>query len=355
MKAKVLTSSFVMGIALANNSFAIAGDSLKTLDYGVSRFLMSPTASVMYASVPSLNSVISIDTNDFSVRSSTFVGSGPTNMAITPDGNTLYVANSLSNFIGVLNTSTGSFSNIAISDTPKDIEVGADGRLYVLGSNSIMQINPADGSSAGNDLENIWIYSGELALSADKTTLYYGTYGVSPSTLMQFDVTGDEPVLTWQNEFGTIGSNGNDLAVSNDGSFVSYATGSGQLGYKIAKFRTSDMLMEGTFNTGAYPHEITFSPDDAVAYTVNRIGSIESWDTTTFLQLDSFSVTGESTELAVDSTGRYLFAAMNTGKLEIIDTGRMVSSVPEPSQAVLMILGLGVAGGVARRMKNKTS
>ncbi|GEM_PF-4886814 len=121
----------------------------------------------------------------------------------------------------------------------------------------------------------------------------------------------------------------------------------GQIGYSIAKYRTSDMLIEGSFNTSSYPREITFSPDDAVAYTVNEAGSIKLWDTRTFLSLGKFSIDGEASELEVDASGRYLFAALNgndwntedSGRLVIFDTGR-VAAVPEPTRAALFSLGV---------------
>lgn len=336
-----------LGLLGSHDSHAYGGETVASFDYGVSRFLMSPDRPVMYVSATSINSVVAIDTNTLQVLSTTYAGSNPTGMAISADGDLLYVANSGSNFIGVIDTHTGSLvASIASPEVVSDVEVGRDGRLYVLGTDSLMQIDPRTGASAGPNIDHQrMVYSGELAISPDKGTLYYANYGLSPASLYQFDVSTDTARLLWESPHGgTSGSNGQDLAISHDGSFVSYATGAGQIGYSIAKYRADGMLIEGSFNTGAYPREITFSPDDAVAYTVNESGAIKIWDTQTFLSQGQFSLQGEAYELAVDGSGRYLFAAVagydTAAGLRVIDTGR-IAAVPEVSSAGLMALGLG--------------
>lgn len=341
------------GLLVAQECSAYAGETLATFDLTVSRFLMDSGRNIMYATVPSLNSVVAIDTHNLNIVSTTFVGSNPTGMALSNDGSRLYVANSGSNFVGVVDTQSNKLVNsLGMSGSVQDVEVGRDGRLYVLTSDSLTQRDPETGASVGPALSS-YVYSGELAISPDKSKLYYADYGLSPASLYQFDVSGAAPILTWESPHGgTSGSNGQDLAISHDGSFISYATGAGQIGYSIAKYRTDGMLIEGSFYTDAYPREITFSPDDAVAYTVNETGTIKLWDTKTFLSLGQFAGSGEASELEVDASGRYLFAAYGgnywdqpgSGRLLVLDTGRSVAVVPELSQMVLFPFGLlGIA------------
>jgi YVTN family beta-propeller protein len=347
----------VLAVFCSQPAQAAGGDTVATFNFTVNRFLMSPTSPVMYASVPSLNSVVAIDTNTLSVISTTFVGSNPNGMAISNDGSRLYVANSGSNFLGVLDTSTGALAySLPVSQIASDVEVGRDGRLYVLGSSGILQIDPNTGASVGPNVgSGFMVYSGEMAISPDKTRLYYADYGLSPASLYQFDVSGGSATLLWESPHGgTSGSNGQDLAISHDGSFISYASGYGQLGYNIAKYRTQDMLIEGVFEVGAYPREITFSPDDAVGYTVNEAGTIKVWDTRTFLSMGEFSIPDEAYELEVDISGRYLFAATGSfgqaGRLRVIDTGR-VAEVPEASTAAMLLVGLLITGVASRRRR----
>lgn len=354
-KNRIVPLLLVVSVFGIPESGAYTGQLLATYDYEISRFLMHPSQPIMYASVTNLNSVVAIDTKTLKVVSTTFVGSNPTGMAVSNDGSRLYVANSSSNFIGVVDTKTGAFvKHLAVPELPRDVEVGHDGRLYVLGDSSLMQRDPETGATVGGNVgPSFLVYSGEIAISRDKTRLYYGDYGLSPASLYQFDVSTGAATLLWESPHGgTSGSNGQDLGVSHDGSFVSYAAGFGQVGYSIAKYRTSDMLIEGTFNTGAYPREIAFSPDDAVAYTVHTAGAIDLWDTKSFLSLGSIGMQGEAYELEVDSTGRYLFAAVGGFSspygLRVFDTGR-IPPIPEPSTGILAALGFVVTLSAARR------
>jgi YVTN family beta-propeller protein len=58
----------------------------------------------MYATIPSQNSIAIINTNTLAVEDTVFVGSGPVNLAFSPDGSHAYVANSTSNFVAVFDT-----------------------------------------------------------------------------------------------------------------------------------------------------------------------------------------------------------------------------------------------------------
>jgi hypothetical protein len=155
----------------------------------------------------------------------------------------------------------------------------------------------------------VFIYSGSLEISPDRNTLYYGDYGLSPATMYKINVGFSTPVLVRQTLFGTAGSNGEDLTLSHNGSFICYTTGAGQNLYDIAKFRTSDFASLGSFNTGPYPQALAFSPDDSVVYaSVATASGIKVFNANTFLSLGTIPGPNEAIKLAVDSTGRYLFA-----------------------------------------------
>ena len=112
------------------------------------------------------------------------------------------------------------------------------------------------GASTGPSIGGFLVYSGSMEISPDRNTLYYADYGLSPGTIYKFDVSGPTPVLVYETPFDAVGENGQDLELSHDGTFLSYATGGGQNGTQIAKFRTSDFATLGSFNTGAYPRQM---------------------------------------------------------------------------------------------------
>jgi YVTN family beta-propeller protein len=295
-------------LLVARNACAAFGDIVAQYTFPASSLVMSPTEAVMYATIPSQNSVAIINTITLAVESTVFVGSGPANLAFSPDGSKAYIANSTSNFVVVFDTQTRMVVNsFVLPEQPRDVVFGSLGRLWVLGQNQIFQIDATTGASTGPSIAG-FIDGGSLEISPDRNTLYYADYGVSPSTMYKYNVSGVTPVLVLQTPFGTVGSNGQDLTLSHNGSFICYATGSGQNGYQIAKFRTSDFATLGSFNTGPYPRQLAFSPDDQVVYAVHTSGEINVFNANTFLSVGTMLASGQASELTVDSTGRYLFA-----------------------------------------------
>src|SRR5580704_15084089 len=85
-------------------SSAATGDLLTTFNFGVNDMVVDPTRNLIYATVPSTNSVEVINANTLSVVTTISIGSNPMGLALSADDNTLYVANSGStaNAIGVV-------------------------------------------------------------------------------------------------------------------------------------------------------------------------------------------------------------------------------------------------------------
>jgi YVTN family beta-propeller protein len=320
---------------IANNAHAAFGDLVMQYSFPASSLVMNPTQALMYATIPSQNSIAIINTNTLAVEHTVFVGSRPANLAFSPDGSKAYIANSTSNFVVVFNTQTRTIVNsFHLSEHPQDVVFGSLNRLWVLGQTQIFQIDATTGASTGPSIgnnDNVFIYSGSLEISPERNTLYYGDYGLSPSTMYKLNVSGTTPVLVRRTPFGTVGSNGEDLTLSHNGNFICYTTGSGQNNYDIAKFRTSDFASLGSFYTGPYPQALAFSPDDSVVYaSVNTASGIKVFNANTFNLLGTISGPDVATRLAVDSTGRYLFAGYTPFSLgtRVYDTGRAPYAPP---------------------------
>ena len=323
-------------VFVAYGAYAAFGDIVAQYTFPASSLVMSPTQPLMYATIPSQNSVAIINTNTLAVEATPFVGSSPVNLAFSPDGSNAYIANSTSNFVAVFDTQSRTVINsFVLSEQPQDVVFGTLNRLWVLGQTQIFQIDATTGASTGPSIGGFVVYSGSLEVSPDKNTLYYGDYGLSPSTMYKYDVSGITPVLLLQTPFGTVGSNGEDLTLSHNGNFICYTVGSGQNSYDISKFRTSDFASLGSFVTGPYPQALAFSPDDLVVYaSVNTASGIKAFDANTFLLLGTMTGPDVASKLAVDSSGRYLFAGYATyfGFMgtNVFDTGRS-GPTPTPS------------------------
>src|SRR4029077_10941603 len=227
--------------------------------------------------IPSQNSIAIINTNTL-VASTVFVGSHPTNIALSPRGSKAYIANSATNFVVVFNTQTQTIVNsLLLPEHPQDVVFGNQNRLWVLGENQIFQIDATTGASTGPSIsgypDNVFIYSGSLEISPDRNTLYYGQYGLSPTTMYKIDVSGVTPMRLSETETGF---NGEDLTLSHNGNFICHTNGAGLHGYDITKFRSSDFASLGSYVTGPYPQALAFSPDDSTVYaSVNTGGGIQ--------------------------------------------------------------------------------
>jgi YVTN family beta-propeller protein len=310
---------------------AAFGDIVAEYTFPASSLVMSPTEALIYATIPSENSIAIINTNTLAVESTVFVGSGPANLAFSPDGSKAYIANSTSDFVVVFDTQTRTVvDSFLLPEQPRDVVFGSLNRLWVLGETEIFQIDATTGDPTGPSIDDFIVYSGSLEISPDRNTLYYGQYGLSPTTMYKFDVSGPTPTLLLDAETGF---NGQDLALSYDGNFICHPNGAP---YEIAKYRTSDFALFGSFNTGPYPRVATFSPDDQVVYAVHTDGEIDVFDANTFLSLGTMFASGEGSELTVDSTGRYLFAGYldpfwGFAGTRVFDTGRSAGPTPTPS------------------------
>jgi YVTN family beta-propeller protein len=319
---------------VANNAHAAFGDIVAQYTFPASSLVMSPTESLMYATIPSQNSVAIINSNTLVVEDTVFVGSSPTNLAFSPDGLKAYIANSTSNFVAVFDTQSRTVvDSLLIPEQPQDVVFGNSNRLWVLGETEIFQIDATTGNSTGPNVGGVFVYSGSLEISPDRNTLYYADYGLCGATMYKIDVSATNPVFLLQTPAGC---NGEDLSLSYDGNFICFATGAGQTNYDIAKFRTSDFASLGSFYTGPYPQAVVFSPDDLVVYaSVHTLPGIIAFDANTFLSLGTMSGPDVASKLAADSTGRYLFAGYSVYYSEfmgtiVFDTGRAVAT-PTPT------------------------
>ena len=317
---------WLSGSLIANNVHAALGDVVAEYRFPASAFVMHPTQPIMYAAIPSQNSIAIINTNTLAA-STVLVGSSPTNIALSPHGLKAYIANSTTNFVVVFDTQTRTVVNsFILPEHPQDVVFGNQNRLWVLGENQIFQIDATNGTSTGPGIDGFFIYGGSLEISPDRNTLYYGQYGLSPTSMYKFDVSGVTPMLRLETQTG---DNGEDLTLSHNGSFICHTNGAP---YQIAKYRTSDFASLGVYVTGPYPQAAAFSPDDLVVYaSVHTAAGIDVFNANTFLSLGTISGPEVATKLAVDSTGRYLFAGYDVyfsdfRGTRVYDTGRAVGA-----------------------------
>ena len=272
---------------------AARGDLVKTFSLAANRLAVDPIRPRIYATLTGSNSVAVIDTSTLSVIKTIPIGSNPVGLAVSPDASKLYVANSGSttSAIGVIDLETlQTLPSLWAPAGPSDIAAGLNGRLYLtpaLQNGGIMQIDSTTGALQAefDGDRQVFVYAGGfLAMSPDRKTLYFGNAGISAATLASFDVSAATAALLQVNS-STVGSNGKDLQISHSGSFLGFAVGGGQGNYSIAEIPANNLAgSNGLLNTGAYPTNIAFSPDDAVAYAApDSQKTVKVFDTANFL------------------------------------------------------------------------
>ncbi|MBB3207180.1 DNA-binding beta-propeller fold protein YncE [Rhodopirellula rubra] len=307
-------------------SVAATGELLATFDdQKISKMVVDPIRPRVYMTSADEDEVLVLDTSSLEIIETIQINSQPHGLGLSPDAQRLYVTSydvgDKNGSVVEIDLESGNQKTITITGQPIDVKVGHHDRLYVLTNSQLQTIDRVLGNEVATPIET-GFENGELAINPQRDRLYVARIGTGVASLSQYSISAPTPAVLWQSTPGTaIGSNGQDLAISHDGSFVSYAAGNGQGGYRIAKFQTDTMQPIGFFETGMFPREVSFSSDDAVAYTVSRSGIINTWDTTTFADSGSMSVQGEARELIVDTSGQDLIAAFDD-ELRVYSTGR---------------------------------
>ena len=295
-------------------------------NFGISAFVQSPTQPVIYGTVPSLNSVVVINDSTLQVTNTIPIGSNPAGIAISPDGSTVYVADSGSSFIARLNTSTLTTETSFVSPggNPTQLQFGNSNRLWVLDDTGIHPLDGTTGASAGATID---IPGGTFLISPDGNSLYEGNFGVSPSGAGRFDVS--DPASPTQNWTAVPGSGNGQLPsfLSHDGGDFAYSAAGDS---SLALLDTGTKLTDGS--VGSRGNALAFSTNDSIVYTaINFTNSVNAWSTSTFLQVGSVFrlLPGRASSSRTAADICLLVKALET----------QVFQVPEPASISLICLG----------------
>ena len=310
---KNLTFIGTLSLLVADVCRAGYGAELKSYTFGTSDIVRDTTRDRVYCAVPSLNSIVVIDSESLVVLATIFTGSQPNGLDVSPDGSKLYVANqgTTTQGIAVIDlTSLDVTQYIPTTQAPRDVAIG-NGTVYTLESSSIRAYNTTTGAVMSGVLSTysggVFVYGGLLDISSDGNTLYYYQTGLSPSSWYRINVTAWPASLLQQGQFG---SNGQDMALSADGQSITFASGAP---YSINKHQAANPTVSmGQMDTGPYPRAVTFSPDGNYIFAVHTDGHIDVWNANTYVQLPQIATVGEPHFLECDRKGKVFFAGTNS-------------------------------------------
>jgi hypothetical protein len=355
-----------VGIAFGAVSDPYPGQVLKTFPFPAADIILHPTKPLLFASVSPQSeldlNVAVIDTRTWSVIEMLEVGPYPTQMSLTPDGSQLYVVTAGVDSLAAIDTETFKVRTLPTGIYANDVAYDIKGRLWLSGSfpegfyeGDIYEIDPIAGIPTGESIfgpYSRYPREGLMEISADAKSLYYAPGEGYGSTFFKFDVSLSTPL--YLGEAGDLSQSGSDLAISEDGRWISMPNGGGndlRYNYDVGVFNTSDLSLQGVFDVGYYPTSMAFSPDSELAY-INRLpGRVEVFSTESYSRVERWtwkhttSVWDELQEMIVDPTGRYMFLG-TMSELVVLSTGRSVE-VPEPKSHIIILLS-SIVGALLR-------
>ncbi|MGH8047428.1 MAG: YncE family protein [Chthoniobacterales bacterium] len=306
-------------------------DALRTYSFGCNTFVADALHKRVYATVPAENGIAIFDVSGAPTVTKLFTGSQPMGLALSPEGDLLFVANNGSTVTGisVVDTETLQVTHtISTSQFVTSLAVGKNHVIYASGTDKLLWINGDTGAQLGALGDNSGGYRhesyGEMAITPDRDTLVYGVEGGS-GALSRFDVSLGAPVL---GETISGGLNGRSTALSPDGANVVFTTDYNMAVHPVAALAST----LGTLIVGAYPEAAVYSPDGNTIYASRYDSDVLVFNASTFLETDEFSLAFTSSsalvKLGIDSTGKYLFVT-TTEQTKIVDLQPSDEDEPE--------------------------
>lgn len=334
---KNVTASLYVNITKANG----IGDIRQIWGLSVNRLITDSLRNRVYASLPLSESVAIIDAAKLTLIKTIPVHSAPDGMAISADGNTLFVAErgATKPEIGVidLNALVAEPSLPALFPT-FDIAAGMDNRLFLTGwgyyKDKVVQLDSSTGEILALSGENL--LSGYLQMSPDRKTLYLGVTNSAPGALYSIDVGSSAPVVLQETPFDRISNGLGDLKLSHDGRTLCVPD---QATHRVLSIPADNLRgANGSYtlsHAGIATGAIAFSNDDQTLLVTNQnfvAQGVDIFDAKTRVYqrtiLTDYFV---PLTMTTDSLGQYLFVGSNKQhELRVYALGSKGLSAHEP-------------------------
>ncbi len=224
---------------------------------------LTPNGNTAYVVNSGSDSVTPIDTHTRRAGGAIPVGSNPRAIALTPDGRTAYVANSGSDTVTPIATATGHAAQpIAVGSDPRAIAVTPDGKTaYVLdwGGASVTPVDLA--TNTPRPAIPVGSYPDAIAISPNGAAAYVANYGSDTVT----------PIVTSSNQAAPpvpAGQAPDALALTPDGRTLEVVSGDLD---SVTPIDTSTLRAGSSIRVGYSPAALAMSSDGATAWVVNTI------------------------------------------------------------------------------------
>jgi DNA-binding beta-propeller fold protein YncE len=266
---------------------------------------------LIYGSDWNGNKIDVINMNTLTISTTLPIGSQPTGLDISPDGQelavTLYGQGEIAfidlNALTVMTRVVP--SGVYGPNQPYDVLYGRSGRLYSVGNpgssgfDYVHVFDTVTKVEVGRSME-IMRAAPRLAMTADHNTLYVSQVSFSPQKIYRFNISTDTPVQTAEAPHGPVSVN--TLAVTPDGSQVYSSYGqvwNGDLNTQL-----------GSFSPSGY--EIEYVP--SLGYFFVSSGSqVVQFDTNYYLPVYSYALSSTAGPARANVTGTVLYVSTAAG------------------------------------------
>jgi YVTN family beta-propeller protein len=227
---------------------------------GILFFLGAETdaGTTAFVSNRSENTLSIIDISGGTLLQTVTTGRGPQGLALSPDGQYLYIAQSLDDAVLVLSTSDFSVQkSIATANAPTDIAVSPDGELLYVTCRDRIEVIRTKDDTLTESISAVMEPAG-LTLTPDGRVLFVTSITQGTLTVIDTRDLSLFDVIDLGSAFGPSG-----IRIAPGGDFL-YVTGLSST--KILALDTRDLSIKASIDLGLEPSGIAFSPDGTFAY-----------------------------------------------------------------------------------------
>lgn len=288
-----------------------------------SHLLKHPTKNLVFATDFLNGQVEVIDSLTLEHLSSVTVGLGASGMSLSLDGNTLFVANRLVDYISVVDVNGFvEVDQIRVVRPASRVLVDRHSRLIVSDADGVYMLEGIDYSIRTDFFVDD--FEGTVSLTHDKSRMFLRTH--NGTTLYQYDMTVDPPERTYEG-LRLFQPNGSAAeTISHDDRFLFFVEPEDQ--HTVGVFKRHKYTVDGVVDLGSIEMDfnffdpLAFSSDDRFIYGANDFADvIDVWDTTSLEQVGRLDLNESPHDILVDWSGRYLFATFDE-RVVVYSTGR---------------------------------
>jgi len=288
----------------------------------------------LYVATRDGGSVMEVNWRQMTV-SRTFTLSGrPQDMAFSPNGEELYVANEVSNVLHVIDLATGTFTNIPLAGGGEGLALGNDGNAIYVGlvfAGAVQVIDRRDGETVrlipvgGVPREIALDYTGrDVLVSNEDGWVDF----IEPNDSLVPPPPPPPPPDTGYTRVG-LSDGALGVAVSGDIAYVTrpYAN-------MVARLDLRTNSVTPSFPVGNVPCYIVFNSTGTRAYEANQFSdNVSVIDVATNTQIATIPLTGDPLPVAISTDDHTLFVTTNANQLFKVDlaTNTVTGSLALPA------------------------